>query len=76
MWAFVFCYSKSTDRWVEEDAAREVRIIELSEWGLLLEVPLDGRVIVRLHRLVEGLVCRLELIIVNACALAEAQRLG
>ena len=72
----MFRYSKSTDRRVEEDTAREVRIIELSERGLLLEVLFDRRVIVRLHRLVEGLVCRLEHIIVNARALAEAQRLG
>ena len=39
--SFVY-YSKATDRWVKEDATREVGVVKLREWSLLFEVFLDS----------------------------------
>ena len=55
-------WSDSTDGWVKEDSAREVRVAPLRERRLLLEVALDCGEVLRVKHIVILLIGRLELL--------------
>ena len=61
----LYQWSESTDRRVEEDPAREVRVAPLREGCLLLEVALDCGVVLRIKHIMILLIGRLELLVLE-----------
>ena len=63
--SFVRVISNATNWGVEEDAAREVSVAPLSEWGLLPEVLLHSGEVLHLELVVTDLVSGAEMLIVH-----------
>ena len=58
-------WSNSAHGRVEEDARREVGVAPLRERRLLLEVLLQGREILHIHRVVADLICSFEVLAIE-----------